>query len=238
MKYILIVLFFVGFVSAGIQICIDLIEPSPPSYLQIYGKVGNISINWGHATDEPICSGIEKYVISRDGNKIGEVNENVLQFFDEEALPAGEYIYTVYAIDRIGKNTGLSIKNIVTVSQDGRVNSNLRSSLCLEQWNCTDWSECIEDMQKRTCEEISRCGTQKDKPTEDQGCEKNEENKTNELNNTILNPSQSNQGKFFSTITGNVIGAINNNKVGVTFGFVFALLFALFVVKMKRKRIK
>jgi len=43
--------------------------------------------------------------------------------------------------------------------------------VCEESWSCTEWSECIDDMQTRTCTDSSNCGTTVNKPTESQACE-------------------------------------------------------------------
>ena len=42
---------------------------------------------------------------------------------------------------------------------------------CTEDWICTDWSECFNSKQSRTCADTSRCGTEESKPAEKQECE-------------------------------------------------------------------
>jgi len=41
---------------------------------------------------------------------------------------------------------------------------------CTEQWVCTDWSECINGTQTRECNDLNRCGTDAEKPVEEQEC--------------------------------------------------------------------
>ena len=42
--------------------------------------------------------------------------------------------------------------------------------ICIENWNCTDWSSCIDSLQNRTCIDQNSCGTELDKPEESQSC--------------------------------------------------------------------
>ncbi len=41
---------------------------------------------------------------------------------------------------------------------------------CEENWKCTDWSECINGTRKRVCVDKNNCGTEKNKPPEEQAC--------------------------------------------------------------------
>ncbi|NIP40213.1 MAG: hypothetical protein GTN39_01685, partial [Candidatus Aenigmarchaeota archaeon] len=41
---------------------------------------------------------------------------------------------------------------------------------CVEDWICTDWSECFNSMQTRVCADVNRCGTSESKPSERQDC--------------------------------------------------------------------
>ena len=43
---------------------------------------------------------------------------------------------------------------------------------CIEDWQCTEWSECDSSQtQTRTCEDLNSCGTQDNKPSETQSCD-------------------------------------------------------------------
>ncbi|MCP3682399.1 MAG: hypothetical protein GY861_06875 [bacterium] len=45
------------------------------------------------------------------------------------------------------------------------------SYFCLENWKCSEWSECtMEGIQTRVCEDINDCDTEKQKPTEKRAC--------------------------------------------------------------------
>lgn len=45
------------------------------------------------------------------------------------------------------------------------------SEACVENWDCTEWSECEDEEETRTCTDLNECGTEKDKPAEVQECE-------------------------------------------------------------------
>lgn len=47
----------------------------------------------------------------------------------------------------------------------------LTESQCNENWTCTEWSECEESIQYRTCTDENECGTQESKPSEKKECE-------------------------------------------------------------------
>jgi len=41
---------------------------------------------------------------------------------------------------------------------------------CKENWTCTDWSGCVNGLQTRTCTDLNKCNTIKNKPNETQSC--------------------------------------------------------------------
>ncbi len=47
--------------------------------------------------------------------------------------------------------------------------------ICEENWQCIDWSECVNKTQTRTCTDANNCGTTANKPVESQECETEEE---------------------------------------------------------------
>jgi len=42
--------------------------------------------------------------------------------------------------------------------------------ICVENWNCTDWTRCIGGTQQRTCIDSNNCGTEESKPEDDRPC--------------------------------------------------------------------
>lgn len=45
------------------------------------------------------------------------------------------------------------------------------AGVCEELWECTGWSECVDEEQARTCTDKNECGTTENKPAETQVCE-------------------------------------------------------------------
>lgn len=46
---------------------------------------------------------------------------------------------------------------------------------CMEEWSCSKWYGCVNGVQARTCVDINRCGTSKNKPDESRSCAECEE---------------------------------------------------------------
>jgi len=44
---------------------------------------------------------------------------------------------------------------------------------CVEDWQCTEWSSCSNNVQSRTCTDLNNCGTTTNKPAETQACTSN-----------------------------------------------------------------
>lgn len=110
---IILGLFFINLISA-FTICVDTTVPTNPTNLDITSLGTNIILNWDSASDEPACSGIDYYVVSRNNETIGEIVRE-LNFTDPN-VPYGTYTYGVYAVDKIGHNPGWIIRNDVTLS--------------------------------------------------------------------------------------------------------------------------
>ena len=242
LKFILSLFLVLGFVSAGTMICVDFDPPSAPSNLAVSGEVGNILLTWGASTDEPDCSGIEEYVISRDGIKIGR--EDALSFIDSnDSLGVGEYNYTVYAIDMVGHNTGSAIINTVTIENNG--GNNVVSSgggggssyICKEKWVCGNWTDCIGNEQRRLCEDLNKCGPENDKPITYLKCGTEDDSDSDmTLINTDTGNNTENHANFLSTITGAVTGVVGTaGGIGVIV-FMVLVCGGFVAIRIRKKR--
>ncbi len=230
---ILITFLLINFVVAQGEFCVDFDPPSAPLNLEVSGEVGNILLTWDAATDIPACSGIDYYTVKRNGNLLEIISADTLSFTDTANLEAGSYSYTVYATDKVGHNTGKSIKNDVVLSKPTRrVTGGGRASsyVCYEEWQCGSWSECIDEKQTRTCVDIAECGTSNSKPATSRVCiSEGEEEET-------LITEEAPTG-FFATITGAVVGALGTGGTVVVSVFIIAVV-ALTIVFSVRGRKK
>ena len=241
LNFLLVVILCIGF-SSAISVCIDRTSPSAPSNLTVFGNVGNIILTWIAATDEPNCSGIEEYVISREGFEIGRVGGEILNFTDfNDSLGVGEYSYTVYAVDMVGHNTGSAVINIVSIEGDDKVvnhgggGGSSGSFICVENWICGNWSECVGNRQRRLCEDSSKCGTENYKPKTYESCEIGEEDFGKTLLVTSSKEDSGDRG-FFSTITGAVTGAAGTAG-GIAIGVFILLAFGGFIfIRIRKKK--
>jgi len=221
MKFIncfVVLVFMVGFASSGISICVDLIPPSAPENLIVSGEVGNILVSWDVVIDEPVCGGVDYYNVSRDGVWIGTTED--LSFVDVAVLGAGDYDYTVYAVDLVGGNAGASIKNSVVVDSGGSVGGSGSSStsyICTPVWECGNWSECVGNEMRRICLDSHECGSDYLKPETYLECGvKDFEDDLKE--GQILESSDADVEEdlsLFSAITGAVIGGGTGSVVGI-----------------------
>ncbi len=75
------------------------------------------------------------------------------------------------------------------------------SETCSEEWDCTEWSNCTDGNQTRTCEDLNNCGTQEDKPSLIQECE-------------VLPLSCSEQEGYLCSATETCNGTITNSSDG------------------------
>ncbi|MDH3353323.1 MAG: fibronectin type III domain-containing protein [Nanoarchaeota archaeon] len=237
MRFVLLIVLMMGLVSAGTMICVDLDSPPAPANLGVTSSGMNIVLTWDAVVDEPSCSGIEEYVISRNGVEIGRTSGDVLTFTDE-GLAYGTYSYSVFAIDRVAHNSGPAIKNDVVLSAPSsgggsvHVSSGGGSSsyACSEKWSCQDWTDCSGGEQRRLCDDLNECGTFKNKPEIFRECGL-------ELGNATLVSANAKTPNIrtFSSMTGAVIGAAKT-PAGVTTGaFIILALGSFFLVRFKRK---
>jgi len=74
-----------------------------------------------------------------------------------------EYLYEAIS-------PGLSYFAIGTKAVQAAPPENVTAPACVENWQCTEWSECINGTQTRTCTDLNACGTTLNKPEEQRSC--------------------------------------------------------------------
>jgi len=224
---------------SSISVCVDNAAPSAPTNLEVTSSDRNIILTWGEAVDTPSCSGIDYYNISRDGEWIGSVNGDILTYTDL-SVPYGTYSYSVFGVDLVGHNSGPAIKNDVVLSDPGNGgNTNVgggsssSSYICVENWSCEEWSDCIGNDMRRICNDLNECGTENNKPETYQECGVSKDDGAT-LESEIEENDVSQPDGFFSSITGAVIGG---GATSVAVGGVFLILvLGGFVIAIRKKK--
>ena len=99
------------------------------------------------------------------------------------------------------------------------------SSSCTEKWECSEWNECKDGKQTRTCEDKNNCKTTSLKPSEERVCEAVLEINKNDLGTGGLNG-----------ITGAIIGALGPaGTIGVLIFIIAIIILAIFVAIMRKR---
>ncbi len=78
-----------------------------------------------------------------------------------------------------GGGFGGGVPTTKKTSQENQTTQNqtaqkTETQFCEERWVCTDWSECKDGFQTRSCNDVNNCGTDLNKPLEIQPCSKEE----------------------------------------------------------------
>ncbi|MDD5566822.1 MAG: Ig-like domain-containing protein [Patescibacteria group bacterium] len=74
---------------------------------------------------------------------------------------SGVYLVTFTVMDNYGYSDSIEVQIDV---EDGVAD-------CSPNWQCTDWSICLNSLQYRTCTDLNNCGTDAGKPTEVETCD-------------------------------------------------------------------
>ncbi|MEK7526298.1 MAG: hypothetical protein AAB546_02370 [Patescibacteria group bacterium] len=97
---------------------------------------------------------------------------------------------------------------------------------CVEEWVCSDWSECSEGEQNRACNDKNNCNTTLIEPETMRRCESRQ----------VLNDGADTLGEKISQLLGAVIGTGSGKRnLTVIFIFLFLLLAILVIVNAARK---
>ena len=238
-SFLLILVLCFSLVSS-VSVCIDRTDPSAPAGLGVSGDASSRVLVWDEVIDEPSCSGIDYYNVSRDGSWIGRVDGDVLSFVDNESLSRGGYGYTVYAVDLVGHNSGPAIKNVIKIGggSGGGVSGGSSSSsyVCVEDWECGAWTECVGNEQGRLCNDLNECGTVDDEPETYQECGLMSEA------DIILESSDEEADVvggiegFFSTITGAVVGSLGTGGTIVVSVFILVMVGSFVFVRIRKSK--
>lgn len=106
-------------------------------------------------------------------------------------------------------------------SRSGGGTNVIVNSSCTEYWECSEWLDCIDNVQKRVCTDRNSCATELNKPLERQDC----------ISSQAVAPEQ--KRNLFSRILGAVVGVEGNRTINIALivAFFIAILIILMVVR-------
>ena len=96
-----------------------------------------------------------------------------------------------------------------------------------EQWQCDDWSACINEKQTRMCTDLNHCGTTDYKPVTSRDCSFEPDEGIETFDDSP---------NVFSRITGAVIGTLGTGGTIAVSVFVLGILGSLIVITKVRKK--
>ena len=230
-------------------ICKDSSAPEAPDNLKSeVTDDRDVKLSWDAADDEPDCSGIDYYMVTRDDIFVDRTSS---KSFSEGPMAYATYTYKVWAVD-LGGNMGETATKTVTVSKDSgdsggssgggggggsytssTTNTTGDGSDCTPNWLCSAWGECEDGAEERTCVDENNCGTEEDKPQEKQECTKTtlmstinplKSDSPEEGNSASGNENQENDETKggLAGITGRFLGG--NSRTGLGIGVLLVII--------------
>lgn len=103
------------------------------------------------------------------------------------------------------------------------------SGSCLENWQCEEWSECINNLQTRICNDINNCGTIFNKPSEAELCTINEKSAVSTLDLTQADDYRNEKSKkkySLPDITAYLVNPPENANPNIGASIVFVIIIA------------
>jgi len=120
------------------------------------GTLKYVKIYWWNSTDWELLG----------ENNTNQSNYNLTLYNSSNPDTIHRYKFEVNKTNNRGVILNLTY-NIYSPTISLPLQINLR---CVENWQCTDWSDCENGIQTRTCTDLNDCGTTADKPATEQTC--------------------------------------------------------------------
>ena len=98
-----------------------------------------------------------------------EVKIAIMEKYNLTKVKCGEHSTWYYMVPDENSEKGYYIMGITPVENTPTTTTTTLPP-CVEDWICTDWSECTDEFQIRTCVDMNECGTAEQKPNEWQIC--------------------------------------------------------------------
>ncbi|MBU2100734.1 right-handed parallel beta-helix repeat-containing protein [Candidatus Micrarchaeota archaeon] len=164
-----------GTTGQGIMILSGTTYPNLPLTLPSTGNTNyKHSIYVTYSTDSnqtskgviPMNSGNPFYTTSQNPQTCLDLDDGQECTNTWSVIPTGTIGNTYsFFVKYTPQNTEIPSQNTPTITVTITENTG-----CTENWQCTQWSPCINGNQTRTCTDLSNCGTTNNKPAETQSC--------------------------------------------------------------------
>ncbi len=210
---------------------INLISPLDKTYTSNSLNLDFV-FNVSDASKVEICilylNGIEKSNITNISNP------NTISL---SGLTPDKYSWYVNCTDS-ANNTGKSSTGSFVIKAAGGGGGAYHGGRCVYDpnydWGCSEWGECVNGVQTRTCKERNNCGTTWGRPPVTRPCTETLKEITPITTNETLPATPTPPKGFFATITGAVIGALGKTGSLVVGVFILIVVGAsAFVVSKK-----
>jgi len=152
------------------------------------------------------------YLISgeEDGKFYGY---NLTQNVTSLSITASKTGYETVTVENLnGTQKKISFVSIIMTPAPGQppsgggggVSGGVVGIACVENWNCTEWSPCVNNVQTRTCIDLNKCGTVKNKPITSRACEEEIIRMQISINPISINANECAETNIFIENKGNV----------------------------------
>jgi len=152
-----------------IRVVPENIEDADISEAKIKFKVNKSWINTNNIDEDTVA--LQRYTAQWNKLTTTKLSEDT-DFVYYEAETPGFSFFSITGEEEAAPPVGPVCGN--NVCETGEDYSNCPADCpvpCVEDWTCTDWSECVNNKQTRTCTDENNCGTTVNKPIEERACE-------------------------------------------------------------------
>ncbi len=112
--------------------------------------------------------GEEEHTLTVNSVSANSVSITIMSTPMSATLSIGEIRKFDFEGDKV-YDLAVTLNNIV--DEEAEIYLKKISEVCVEDWQCTEWSNCTDGIQTRVCEDLNDCETEENKPDESQECE-------------------------------------------------------------------
>lgn len=144
-------------VNDTISPSINFVDPTPNHNSNLSQSYIAVNVT---ATDNIAIDTITIYLYDATNLVSSEIGSTSSFFTNFTGLTNRTYYINATVNDTFGNTDSTSTRTIILSG----------TALCAPDWHCTDWSECVNGIQIRSCVDFNTCGNISAKPPENQSC--------------------------------------------------------------------